>query len=193
MKSDLRIIRLRAENFKKLRLIDITPKADLIQITGRNGSGKTSVLDAIMCAIGGRDIAPAKPIREGAKEAIIRVDLGDYEITRMFTKDDKQPPILVRQKNGPAGMKGKAIRSAQDLLDKLYGDLTFDPLTFARMPAKFQYEELRRIAGLGDELEEFDKRNAEDYAERTRWNRLAKDAKTAADAIDIPDDLPVSA
>lgn len=42
----MKIIKLTAENVKKLRAVEITPTGDLVEITGRNGAGKTSVLGA---------------------------------------------------------------------------------------------------------------------------------------------------
>lgn len=191
MSESLRIIRLQANNFKRLKAIDITPTSNVVRISGPNASGKSSVLDAIWCAIGGKAGVPTKPIREGAEQATIEIDLGKYILFRVFTKDDKQPPILLRPKaGGVGGMAGKPIKSPQDLLDEMLGDLTFDPLAFARMKPKDQYEELRRIVKLGPELDEFDRLNALDYDQRTRINRLQKQAAAEAKLIDVPDGLP---
>ena len=53
----MKIINLQASNIKKLTAIDITPKSDVIMITGENGAGKSSVLDCITMALkGGREI-----------------------------------------------------------------------------------------------------------------------------------------
>jgi ABC-type dipeptide/oligopeptide/nickel transport system ATPase component len=43
----LRIIRLAAQNFKRLVAIDITPAEDVVMISGENGAGKSTVFDAI--------------------------------------------------------------------------------------------------------------------------------------------------
>lgn len=44
----MKIIQLTAENVKKLRVVDITPKGPVVQITSKkNAQGKTSVLDSI--------------------------------------------------------------------------------------------------------------------------------------------------
>lgn len=184
----MKIIRLRTENFKKIVLVDITPDGNVIKLTGPNGSGKTSVLDSFVVAMAWKHNQCPKPVREGEKEASVHIDLGDYVVDRVFTDTDKQPPVVVRAKSN--GVVGKSIRSPQDLLDRLLGDLTFDPLAFARMKPAEQYEELRRIVKLGPELDEFDKLNEKAYAERTGLNRMAKDAEAEARSIDVSDDLP---
>jgi len=52
----MRIINLYAQNVKRIRCVDITPnpKAAVIPIAGKNGAGKTSVLDAIYMARAGK-------------------------------------------------------------------------------------------------------------------------------------------
>jgi ABC-type branched-subunit amino acid transport system ATPase component len=48
---------------------------NLVQVTGPNASGKSSVLDAIMAALGCGKLLPDEPIRRGEKSARIRLDL----------------------------------------------------------------------------------------------------------------------
>ena len=43
----MRVIGLKATDFKKIKVIDITPNEFVNRISGANGSGKTSLLDAI--------------------------------------------------------------------------------------------------------------------------------------------------
>lgn len=47
----MKIIALQAENVKRLVAIEIRPDGNLVQITGKNGAGKTSVLDCIWWAL----------------------------------------------------------------------------------------------------------------------------------------------
>ena len=48
------ITRLQAENYKKIKAVEIVPGegSNLVPILGRNGQGKSSVLDAITAALG---------------------------------------------------------------------------------------------------------------------------------------------
>lgn len=64
----MKILELRSENFKRLKALEIRPDGSLVTIAGRNGAGKTSVLDSIYAALAGKAAAPAVPIRKGAEQ-----------------------------------------------------------------------------------------------------------------------------
>jgi recombinational DNA repair ATPase RecF len=78
----MQILGFVAENYKKLRIVEITPKGRIVQITGKNGQGKTSVLDAIWSALVGAKAIPEKPVRKGADKARIKIDLGELIVRR---------------------------------------------------------------------------------------------------------------
>src|SRR3990170_4767078 len=87
----MKILKLTAENVKKLRAVEITPTGELVEITGRNGAGKSSVLDAIWWALAGTKHIQAVPIRKGATKARIRLDLGELIVERRFTPAGAAP------------------------------------------------------------------------------------------------------
>ena len=58
----MKIVSLQAENIKKLVAVEIKPDGNMVQITGKNGHGKTSVLDAIWWALAGLSNVQAVPI-----------------------------------------------------------------------------------------------------------------------------------
>ena len=178
-KDDLTIVKLVAENFKRLEAIEITPDGHVIDIVGKNNQGKSSVLDAIYAAAGGSRAHPIKPIRDGEKSAFIDLDLGRISINRTF----RRMPVtgVVTTALTVKGERGSKFPSPQRMLDELVGSLSFNPLAFSRMAPKDQYEEIKKLCGLN-----FDHKivaNDEDYAERTVQNRMAKQARVRADAI----------
>ena len=76
------IVELRAENFQRLKAVQIRPHGRVVRLTGDNGEGKTSVLEAIASAIRGKDACPRDPIRGGADKAWVSLDLGDKIVRR---------------------------------------------------------------------------------------------------------------
>src|SRR3990167_5105234 len=96
----MKIIQLKSENIKKLKAVELTfdPKENVVVVSGKNGQGKTSLLDSIWYALCGKDVVPSKPIREGADKASITVDLGDYVVSRTFT--EKGSYLTVESKDG---------------------------------------------------------------------------------------------
>lgn len=163
----MKIIALEAENVKHLRVVNIKPDGSLVVIGGNNSEGKSSVLDSIEYALNGAGAIPPKPIRDGQKKARVVLDLGDLQVTRTFTK--KGTNLVVKNKDGAT------FPSPQAMLDKLVGELTFDPLEFSKMDAKKQAEVLKKLIGL-----DFDKMDAEYqglFDQRTIINRQGKDLK----------------
>ena len=76
MKKNVKIVGLEVENLKRVRAVALDCSGDaLTVIGGRNGQGKTSVLDGIMWALGGDRFRPSQPVHEGADEAYIKVTL----------------------------------------------------------------------------------------------------------------------
>jgi len=166
----MKIIRLQAENIKRLIAVEIQPSSNLVQITGKNGNGKTSVLDSIWwCLSGGQNIQ-SKPIRTGENQAVVVLDLGEMVVTRKFKLNKEGETTSSLTVENKVGVK---FPSPQALLDKLLGDLTFDPLGFARMEARKQFETLRKFVPSVD-FDAIDKQNKEDYDARTDVNRQYK-------------------
>lgn len=183
----MKIISLQAENFKKLHAIEITPNGNFVQITGRNGQGKSSTLDAIWVALAGIGVAPKEPIRKGAQSARIRLDLGEIVVTRHFKAGEKNTYTTSLTVESAEGAR---YPSPQKLLDSLLGALSFDPLAFSRMDAKQQFDALRAFVP-GIDFETIDRQQLGDYQKRTDVNRRHKDVKAVADQIVVPDVAPV--
>lgn len=178
----MKIISLIAENVKKLVAVEITPTGNLVEITGKNAQGKSSILDSIWWALAGLAAIQSQPIRKGANEARIRLDLGEIVVTRKFArKGDHDFTSSVTVENAD----GSRFPSPQAMLDGLLGELCFDPLAFARMAAKDQFEALRRFVP-GVDFESIDTANDADKTTRTLVNRRQKEASAAANAIHAP-------
>ena len=85
----LTVLGLFAQNVKRLRVVNILPaETGLVKVAGNNGAGKSSTLDAIVMALGGKDAQPDVPIRQGAARAKVVVDLGALRVTRTWTEKE---------------------------------------------------------------------------------------------------------
>ncbi|MBE3126652.1 MAG: AAA family ATPase [Acidobacteria bacterium] len=184
----MKIIGLEVENVKRIKVLEITPTGDTVIIGGENAQGKSSVLDAIWMALGGTDAIPSDPIRHGATKAAIRLNLGEPKFDPKTGEPVPNPdgPYLSVERTFTAKgsylkvkrADGAAVASPQALLDSLVGRLSFDPLAFARMPAKQQAETLRSLVGL--DTTALDAERAALYADRTNVNRDLDRAKARA-------------
>lgn len=160
----MKILSLDVENIKRVSAAFITTNGDdpLVQVTGKNGAGKSSVMDAIAMALGGKKLCPAEPLRRGQNSGHVSVDLGPYIITRRFWRREvidcdaahaHTPECASHFEGVDSSLSVKSpdgadYKSPQSLLDKLVSDLTFDPLGFLELQPKDQRELVRRFTGL---------------------------------------------
>lgn len=174
----MKIVRLTAENIKKLRAVEITPAGEIVSISGKNGAGKTSVLDSIWWALAGTKTIQGQPIRKGESKARIKLDLGELIVERKFSEHGSTLTV--------ESADGARFPSPQSMLDKLLGELSFDPLAFARMEPRKQFDELRRVAKVEIDIDKLNALNTSDYDKRTDINRDAKAKRAQIDGITIP-------
>ena len=63
----IKISSLEVENVKRVRAVSLTPTSEGLTILGgKNGQGKTSVLDSIAWCLGGNKFMPSSPQRDGS-------------------------------------------------------------------------------------------------------------------------------
>jgi DNA repair exonuclease SbcCD ATPase subunit len=182
----MKIIKLQAENIKKLKAVEIIPNSDVVILSGKNGQGKTSVLDSIWFALGGGDATKntPKPIREGEDTAFVSLDLGDIIVSRNWTGNDKTY-LKVENKDGAV------FKSPQKMLDDMVGRLSFDPLEFSQMSDKEQRDVLLSFIDTSVNLDELEAKKQVIYQERTITNREIKSMEGQLEGLDAPpDDLP---
>ncbi len=159
------IVELTASNVKRLRAVHIKPDGAAVVLGGKNGAGKSSVLDAIEMALAGERSIPRAPVRKGEERGEIVADLGEIIVKRTFTAGGGTALTVTNR-------EGARFPSPQAMLDKLTGALTFDPLAFSRMKAEQQSETLRRMVGL--DFTALDGERAQVYAQRADVNRDGK-------------------
>lgn len=182
----MKIIELRAENFKRLSAVTIRPDGSLVQITGKNGHGKTSVLDSLWAAFAGKDVCPVVPIRKGQERASVTVDLGELIVTRTFKRDGEADYTTeIKVENG----EGARYPQPQKMLDALLGALSFDPLEFARMKPADQFNALRKFVP-GVDFTAIAWADRGDRDKRTELTRSMKTWRGAADSIVIEEGTP---
>lgn len=79
MDKPIKITSFEAENVKRIKAVELKPtESGLTIIGGRNGQGKTSVLDSIAWALGGNKFKPSNAKREGSTtDPRLRVELSN--------------------------------------------------------------------------------------------------------------------
>ncbi|AKU43472.1 nucleoside triphosphate hydrolase [Caulobacter phage Sansa] len=187
----MHILALQAENMAKIKAVRIEPNGKLVEITGKNANGKTSVLRTIWCILGGKDEFAEVPVRLGETRAVGQLDIGDdsgvkYRATlRITMQDEGRYTHTLTVENGD----GARYSNPQTMMKDLLGTLTLDPLEFAEADAATQLKMVRALVKDVD-FDEIDRLNKVDFNERTDVNRRAKDLAAQANGIVVPPDAP---
>jgi energy-coupling factor transporter ATP-binding protein EcfA2 len=181
------IASLEVENVKAIRALYIQPsERGLTIIGGRNGQGKTSVLDAIAWALGGSRRQPSKAKREGAA--------GDPRISLTLSnglkveRKGKNSALVVSDPSG--------ARAGQALLDSFVAELALDLPKFLAASPKEKAETLLQVIGVGAELAELEREEAAAYNARHAIGQIASSKERHA--AELPSyqgapDEPISA
>ncbi len=172
----MKITVLEAENVKRIKAVSITPDGHVVAIGGANAAGKSSVLDGIAYALGGKSLIPDEPLRRGQKKGHVTIKLdGDNPLTVKRTFTSKGTSSLT-----VTTADGLAPKSPQALLDSLCGRIAFDPLEFTRLSPAKQAETLRGLVGL--DFTEHDAKHLAIFEKRTIVNRDVKSTEAKLDS-----------
>lgn len=183
----VKIASVEAENVKRVKAVTIIPAADgLTLIGGRNAQGKTSVLDAIAWALGGDKFRPGHPQRDGSVlPPRLRVLLSNGLVVERRGKNSE---LYITD---PSGRK-----AGQTLLNSFVEQLALDLPKFMAASGREKAQTLLRIIGLGEQVEELERRGKTLYNERLALGRIAdqkvKFAKEMTFYPNVPEE-PLSA
>lgn len=174
----VKITSFEAENVKRVKAVTIVPAADgLTVIGGRNAQGKTSVLDAIAWALGGDKFRPGHPQRDGSViPPRLKATLSNGLVVERRGKNSE---LYVTD---PSGRK-----AGQTLLNSFVEQLALDLPKFMAASGREKAQTLLRIIGLGEQVEELERRGKTLYNERLALGRIAdQKAKFAKEMTFFP-------
>lgn len=177
----VKINSLELENVKRVKAVKLEPaQSGLTIVGGRNGQGKTSVLDAISWALGGNRKKPSQPHREGsATDPYLHVELTNGLIVERKGKTSALKVI------DPAGNK-----SGQNLLDQFIEALALDLPKFMESSSSEKAKTLLQIIGVGDYLFELEAKEEKLYNQRTSIGQMEKQKRGAAEEMEFYPDAP---
>ncbi|MDE7193044.1 MAG: AAA family ATPase [Oscillospiraceae bacterium] len=177
----VKINSLEIENVKRVKAVTLSPaESGLTVIGGRNGQGKTSVLDAIAWALGGDRFKPSGPKREGSViPPRLRVELSNGLIVER-SGDSSRLKVI-----DPNGNKG-----GQQLLNEFVEALALDLPKFMSASSKEKADTLLKIIGVGDELHRLEREEQTLYNRRLEIGRIADQKAKYAKELPIYAGLP---
>lgn len=182
----MKVISLTTTNYKRAKHVEIKPDPDgnLVIVAGKNGQGKSSVLDSIAAALGGANSKTTpKPIRDGEDRAEIVLETEELTVTRVFTSSGSR--LTLTSKDGAKYPK------AQAKLDELVGNLSMDPLAFTLLDDKKQLAQLLDLVELPFDPDQLEADRKQVFEERTAVNRRVKEFESALSQFgELPEGVP---
>lgn len=137
----MKIETITINGFKKLQQFAIDPAGKSVEIKGRNGQGKSSIIDAIWCTLTGKDV-PGVPINRDSVTAKIVVGLDDGHTARLSFNSKGGKSLVVE------GPDGEPVKAPATFLENLIGKISFDPFEFVSQPPAKQRAFLQQLLGL---------------------------------------------
>lgn len=182
MNESIKINSFELENVKRVKAVSYEPTSNgLTVIGGRNGQGKTSILDGIAWALGGTKLKPSEPMREGSyNPPRLEIKLSNGLIVSRTGSNSTLKVV------DPSGKK-----SGQRILDDLIGQLALDLPKFMEMSDKEKANELLNLLGLEDELTKLEGKYQEIYAKRHSVGQIATQKDKYAKELVAYDDAPL--
>lgn len=174
MSESVKINAFVVENLKRVQTVTLAPTpAGLSVIGGRNGQGKTSVLDAIMWALGGDRYRPENARREGAS--------GPTRIKLTLSNG------LTVERSGDKGRlkvtDPEGRRHGQQLLNDFVAELALNLPKFLQSSEKEKADTLLRIIGVGPQLLKLEQEHSRLYQERLYTGQEQRKAAAHADSL----------
>ena len=174
-------------NYKGIVRLAATPNGRSLTLTGANGAGKSSAIEALYWALGGE--AEGDPLRLGADEMGVTMrwnDTGGELFITRTKKRGKKPALTVRDVERPGAPKRAAYASPTALLERFRQAIGRN--AFSQLPEKERVNLVRRIAP-GLDVSDLEAERGRVYAERTQIGREAEELAAQAIGVVVPEVL----
>lgn len=177
----IKISSLEVENVKRVRAVSLTPTSEGLTILGgKNGQGKTSVLDSIAWCLGGNKFMPSSPQRDGSTiPPHLKIKLSNGIVVERSGKNSSLKVI------DPEGNK-----SGQTLLNEFISQFALDLPKFMQATGKEKADILLQIIGVGDELYRLENEETTLYNQRHAIGQIADQKKKYALEMEEYDNVP---
>ena len=177
----IKINEFQLENVKRIKAVSLCPTENgLTIIGGKNGQGKTSVLDAIAWALGGAKFAPTTASREGSVlPPNLKITLSNGLVVE---RTGKNSTLKVTDAQGNKG--------GQQLLDEFIEELALDLPKFLQASNKEKAQTLLQIIGVGEKLAKLDADESRLYNERHGIGVIADQKRKFANEMPYYENVP---
>jgi len=185
----MKIVGMTIENYRNIEFVDLKLDTKLNIVSGKNGAGKTSLIEAMIDAIEGKGElgkCPERKIKKGKDKAVIELEI-----------DGTDGKLNIKRTITPKGVYLKATKEdgsdiKQSDLSTIMDKTTINLMKLLNLSPTEQIDFVKRIGGI--DTSEIEALYKEKFEERTVLNRELKKTKAVAEEtppiieqVEVPD------
>jgi predicted ATP-dependent endonuclease of OLD family len=179
----IKVLSLVVENFKNIEKTEVDFAGRSATIIGKNGAGKSSLIQAICSPIDSNYI-PAKPVKKGEERGSIELTIGGslhgeeetYTLGLHFSEKHKKGRITVT--NG----EGEKVNGGKQFISDIVGNIGFDIQEFIKLGVTSSGSISKK------QMHDLDKEFKDVYEARADVNRDISHAKSKLEGHDFSQD-----
>jgi len=182
------ITKLSIRDTLRISAVDIEPNGATVTLGGKHAAGKSSILKSILLGLQGKTALGknekiTKPIRDGAKKGIVKIEIAELDLVVTLTHTPSTEKLVLTT------MEGMVYPGApRERLAKLLQVRTFNPMSFATADEAKQTEMLMGFLGL--DFADLDAQHKRVYDQRSDVNRKGRDLKGVVAKLPHHKDAP---
>lgn len=188
-------MRLSVENVGGIESVEMTFDEGVALITGKNASNKSSLLSALLFALGADDV----PVRTGADRAVVELSIGETVVRREASRDGRGLSVsgeaFVDEEDTTLFMRFAGLLESNPLRTAVqtnteFEDLLKEPMDISALERQReqQLDRKRTLQRRLDELSDID--SDIETTESTLEERRCEATTLSAELDDLYDDLP---
>lgn len=148
----MKVQKINIENYKNIGILEIQCDGKNFVLRGKNGAGKTAVIEAVFKLLRGKGAVISDAVMHGQEEAKITVDIGNEKVDlSVQVKIKKDGDYSLKMATAmPNGKLSKYTAGVVEFVKGLFHEHSIDPLKFRNLSGK---EQVKTIFDLMPELE----------------------------------------
>lgn len=184
-----KVTQLQIENARKIKALDITPKATGVVVYGKNEQGKSTLLDSLASALTPNIQIPEGFINKDAETSEINISLGEYKIRRVIKRGGKQNVLEIRNAEDNKKTNISATKFLADITSKKdkKQPIALDIAKIVSLDNKSRASILLATSGIDEE--KLNKLNTDYKTEYDNRRDVRKDIKKLEDKLCGYDDI----
>ena len=148
----MKVQKINIENYKNIGILEIQCDGKDFILRGKNGAGKTAVIEAVFKLLRGKGAIVSDAVMRGQEQAVVTVDIGNEKVDlSLQVKIKKDGDYSLKMATAmPNGKISKYTAGVVEFVKGLFHEHSIDPLKFRNLSGK---EQVKTIFDLLPELE----------------------------------------